>query len=495
MKMQSKTRAIDKIYKRRGRYEIPDWQRQEVWGTAKKQNLIDTLLRGWKLPKFYFLKGSDYSGTYEVVDGQQRLIAIFEFFDGHLQLTPERSKEFGGSKYHDLPEDVSDDFDDYEIEFDEITDANEEEVKEFFQRLQEGVRLTSAEKLNSQHSKLRDFLSSLTKHRFFAKTSASNRRYGYFDILAKVAAIEIDGIEVGLRYDDLQKVFKSQAEFSAKSNVAKRLKAALDFVDLGFDETSGRVLRNRTIIQSLLTLVCRLLSAGNVKGQEKRIASFFQKFLQELNKQVELGRQATDTEYLEFQRTVTANIKRGPRIRQQILLGKLLAMDPAFADVLDPVKIVETGIIGTIRDVSEQIAKLIGRINEEYSAEHGMDLFKTTNKTLQAQLRIRKPIRDFDMYKTFVDDLYFLFRESVGSRLDAQQPTSFSDVNTLRTGLRHDLDHGKEKNVRAKRQKIAKIFEKYAGVRSPESLAPERFVIVQNSLLVALKSDLQELKM
>jgi hypothetical protein len=45
MKMQSRTRAIDRIYKRRDRYEIPEWQRQEVWSRSKKQNLIDTILR------------------------------------------------------------------------------------------------------------------------------------------------------------------------------------------------------------------------------------------------------------------------------------------------------------------------------------------------------------------------------------------------------------------------------------------------------------------
>lgn len=44
MRMQSKTRAIDKIHKRRDRYEIPDWQRQDVRGRSKKQNLIDTIL-------------------------------------------------------------------------------------------------------------------------------------------------------------------------------------------------------------------------------------------------------------------------------------------------------------------------------------------------------------------------------------------------------------------------------------------------------------------
>jgi hypothetical protein len=56
MQLLSKKRALDKIYKRRDRYEIPDWQREEVWSTEKKQELIDSILRNWKLPKFYFLR-------------------------------------------------------------------------------------------------------------------------------------------------------------------------------------------------------------------------------------------------------------------------------------------------------------------------------------------------------------------------------------------------------------------------------------------------------
>ena len=31
MKMAPERRAIDKIYKRRDRYDIPDWQREKVW--------------------------------------------------------------------------------------------------------------------------------------------------------------------------------------------------------------------------------------------------------------------------------------------------------------------------------------------------------------------------------------------------------------------------------------------------------------------------------
>jgi uncharacterized protein with ParB-like and HNH nuclease domain len=192
MKMTAEKRAIDKIHRRRDRYEIPDWQRSEVWSREQKQRLVDSILRGWKLPKFYFLKLSDEE--IEVVDGQQRLNAIFEFFGNELPLSKSSVKEFGAEYYKDLPTKYADAFDDFEIEFDLIEDADEKDLKEFFQRLQQGLPLTSSEKLNSVHSKLRDFCRKLAEHRFFAKkVLASNKRYGHFDIAAKVAAIEIEG--------------------------------------------------------------------------------------------------------------------------------------------------------------------------------------------------------------------------------------------------------------------------------------------------------------
>jgi uncharacterized protein with ParB-like and HNH nuclease domain len=150
MKMTSERRALDKIYRRRDRYDIPDWQREEVWDDDKKQRLIDSILRGWKLPKFYFVKNSD--DEYEVVDGQQRLSAIFEFCSNELPMGAESAKRFGGSVYRDLPQKLADAFDDFEIEYDVIEEATDQELKEFFQRLQAVLPLTSSEKLNAVHS-------------------------------------------------------------------------------------------------------------------------------------------------------------------------------------------------------------------------------------------------------------------------------------------------------------------------------------------------------
>jgi Protein of unknown function DUF262 len=61
VKMETRSRAIDKIYKRRDRIDMPDFQREEVWPDNKKRLLIDSILRGWHLPKFYFRKLEDNS--------------------------------------------------------------------------------------------------------------------------------------------------------------------------------------------------------------------------------------------------------------------------------------------------------------------------------------------------------------------------------------------------------------------------------------------------
>jgi hypothetical protein len=203
MKMTSERRAIDKVFKRRNRYEIPDWQREGgLWDRPQKQALIDSILRGWRLPKFYFIKTSPEQ--YLVEDGQQRLLAIYDFCSNELPLSPESAKEFGGRFYNDLPQTVTDAFDDFEIEYDVIEDATEEELKDFFQRLQAGLPLTSSEKLNAVHGKLRDFARTISKVPFFKETIAiANTRYAHFDIAAKVACIEIEGLQTGLRFEDL----------------------------------------------------------------------------------------------------------------------------------------------------------------------------------------------------------------------------------------------------------------------------------------------------
>lgn len=482
---------VDKIYKRRDRYEIPEWQRGEVWDTPKKQQLIDSILRGWRLPKFYFVKTAE--DEYEVVDGQQRLAAIYEYFANELALAPDSTAQFGGQYYKDLKSKHSDAFDDFEIDYDEIEDATEAEVKQFFQRLQQGLPLTSSEKLNSVHSKLRDFCRNLAKHDFL-KTSVSvaDTRFAHFDILSKAAVVEIEGIGTGLRYDDIKPVFEAQSNFSPTSAVGKRLRAALDFLAAAFPKVNP-LLKNRTVVQSIISLACRLVATGNATGLERNVAGFVQYFMDELSRQVELGQAASDYDFIRFQKSINANVKAGARTRQEILLRKAFMHDPDLAAAFDPSALVESGLTGRVKELGDAIATQISRLNAAYAADHGKDLFKATNKTVPALRNLGEPIKDLTTYRSLISDLYFVFRESIGERLGGTLPASFNDVNVLRTDLQHDTDHGDNTKIKAKKMQAGSIFKNYSGELSPDVLDPTRFVLVQANILSALELDLKNL--
>jgi hypothetical protein len=55
----------------------PDFQREYVWQVRQRTRLIESILLGIPLPAFYFNQGDD--GTYQVVDGVQRLSTISLF--------------------------------------------------------------------------------------------------------------------------------------------------------------------------------------------------------------------------------------------------------------------------------------------------------------------------------------------------------------------------------------------------------------------------------
>src|SRR5438094_300354 len=175
-------------------------------------------------------------------------------------------------------------------------------IDKIFQRIQEGMPLTSSEKLNAVPSKLTDFCRSAANHPFFTRTVAiPNTRYAHFDILTKVAVIEIEGLDAGLRLDDIRQVFQAQSSFAPTSAIGKRIKSALDFLNKAF-KNKGSSLRTRTIVQSLITLICEIVATGRSDGYEAKLRKFFETFMAELAEQVAMGQSATDSDYVTFQR-------------------------------------------------------------------------------------------------------------------------------------------------------------------------------------------------
>jgi hypothetical protein len=300
MNMEMRRKALDKIYKRRDKIEMPDFQREEVWPDVKKQLLIDSILRGWHLPKFYFRKSAD--GTFECVDGQQRLNAIFEFYEGKLDLPDATVKAFGGPKYTDLPDDTSDKFDDYEVEIEEIEDASDDDLEELFRRLQLGTPLNTAEKLNAILGDFRDFCHDCAKAAFFGKKlPVRNTRFAHFEIVGRWAFIEARGIQPQIRLKQLDQFFRDNKTFSLSSDAAKTIKASLRFLNQAFTK-KPHFIRNRANTLSVCMLAARVVRNGlQTNTNAKMFAEFLEGFFASVSAEVQKGVRAGDRELLSYQ--------------------------------------------------------------------------------------------------------------------------------------------------------------------------------------------------
>jgi DNA-binding NarL/FixJ family response regulator len=336
-------------------YQIPTFQRGEVWETARKRLLIDSILRGWKLPKFYLSSLSDEANEFDVIDGQQRLAAIRDFVNGKFNILPATAKYFGlpSGKFGDLPKDIANRILGFTIEYDLILGATQEERVEFFRRLQEGMPLNGKERLNAVHSNLRDFCADLTRrdpkslednrHPFFQTSLAlPDNRHTFFDIASKAAALTIQGFDARLSLEDLMQLFEAQKKFSSDSPNAVHMLETFDFLARAFPQRNA-ALSSQIFVQSVIVLASRLVATGKSAGQE----DIFRRFVEQFQSHIPKGRRETllmtDLAYKEFSGATQINIKNVGRVlfRHNLLLEKMHITHPTLAAVFQE-KMVDT---------------------------------------------------------------------------------------------------------------------------------------------------------
>ena len=93
---------VDQI--RRKRIELsPSFQRRDAWRATRKSRFIESLIVGIPVPQVVLAEIQP--GSYIVIDGKQRLLALYQFFDGSLALSGLNIRpDLGGATYLSLPE-------------------------------------------------------------------------------------------------------------------------------------------------------------------------------------------------------------------------------------------------------------------------------------------------------------------------------------------------------------------------------------------------------
>lgn len=79
----------------------PDFQRRDRWDTKKQSRFVESIIMNVPVPPVFL--GEDRYGSYVVLDGRQRLTAIYEFLRGSYALEKlEVWKELNGMRFTDL---------------------------------------------------------------------------------------------------------------------------------------------------------------------------------------------------------------------------------------------------------------------------------------------------------------------------------------------------------------------------------------------------------
>ncbi|MGH9718045.1 MAG: DUF262 domain-containing protein [Candidatus Acidiferrales bacterium] len=117
-----------------------DYQRSDqVWPPSARSYLIETILKGFPIPKLYLRQVTDVKSRKthkEIVDGQQRSAAIFDFRNNKFRLS--KVGDDAGVKnrtYTELEEEAKHSFLDYALQVDLFVSATPAEVIEVFRRM------------------------------------------------------------------------------------------------------------------------------------------------------------------------------------------------------------------------------------------------------------------------------------------------------------------------------------------------------------------------
>lgn len=273
----------------------PEYQRDSVWSRPQKQLLIDSIIRGMDIPKLYFRSLPPNSHfDYEIIDGQQRVRAIYEFRKNGFPLNGKYTPEYSGLFYHQLPKEIRDKVDLYQFNITVIDEATDDEIRDMFYRLQNGKPLNAAEKRNAIGGGMRDFIVDLVdKHPVFKAFQRANFRFSHQQMAAQCILLELTGSITDVSNDQLNRMYSSYKDFNKESSEAKRITRIMNYLARTFKESTPEF-RSRAQFVSLYWLVSQCIDSYTMSGHETQLRQFFTDF--------EMRRQKYDTTDVDFLR-------------------------------------------------------------------------------------------------------------------------------------------------------------------------------------------------
>lgn len=124
-----------------------DYQRDYIYDNKRVSSLVESIFMGIPIPVIYLSEEEDY--TYEVIDGQQRILSFVKYFNNDFSLKLEEQStlhELNGKKFKDLDKEVQNKYKKCSLTAIIILKDSKELKYDIFERLNQGsVQLKAQE--------------------------------------------------------------------------------------------------------------------------------------------------------------------------------------------------------------------------------------------------------------------------------------------------------------------------------------------------------------
>lgn len=241
----------------------------EVWPLPARSYLIETILKGFPIPKLALHQVTDLKSrqtTKFVVDGQQRSLAIVAFYKNQLRLSRTIELTEGANRtYAQLSPELQETFLGYILQFDQFEASTEEDVREYFRRINSFTAPLNAEE--QRHARFQGamkwFVYSLTERygETFVNLGAIPKRSVVRMADAKFIAEIIHALKYGVSttskrsLDAMYKAFDRGDEVPEEAALRAAMDGAVDQV-LRWDEVRETpLLRTHTFYSLILGLI------------------------------------------------------------------------------------------------------------------------------------------------------------------------------------------------------------------------------------------------
>jgi hypothetical protein len=275
MKRRVEDWSIEKLHKERTRISFPEYQREKsLWPTEKKSLLIDSILIDIDIPKLYFYRTADRN--YEVIDGQQRLWAIWEFLDDMYPYKIDGKAK----RFSELSPTQKNTIKNYTLQVTVLEEADDDYLRELFVRLQIALLLITGEKLHAASGAMKGLVfNKLAAHRFIKNLGIPARRFARETLCAQICINSFTHEKINsfvrTRYEDLQHFFQEYEHPQGKDleffrDKEKKISNVMDKLWEAFGNRT-KELKSRSYILSVYLFFEELLSRkGELSATEQK---------------------------------------------------------------------------------------------------------------------------------------------------------------------------------------------------------------------------------